>query len=87
MSDTTADKTSIVASDTFKGKIRAADDAPPAVVVLVGPPGYVGKQWLLTKPDMTIGRSDGLDMTVADGSLSRSHAKFILTPTDVQIVD
>ena len=86
MSDS-ADKTSIVASDTFKGKLRAADDAPPAVVVLVGPPGYVGKQWLITKPDMTIGRSDGLDMTVTDGSLSRSHAKFIVTPMEVQIVD
>lgn len=86
MSDS-ADKTSIVASDTFKGKLRAADDAPPAIVVLVGPPGYVGKQWLITKPDMTIGRSDGLDMTVTDGSLSRSHAKFIVSPLEVQIVD
>lgn len=86
MSDN-ADKTSIVASDTFKGKLRAADDAPPAVVILVGPPGYVGKQWLITKPDMTIGRSDGLDMSVSDGSLSRSHAKFILARQEVQIVD
>ncbi len=87
MSDTAADKTNIVASDTFKGKLRAADDAPPAIVVLVGPPGYVGKQWLITKPDMTIGRGDGLDITVTDVSLSRSHAKFILTATHVQIVD
>ena len=87
MSDTAADKTSIVASDTFKGKLRAADDSPPAVVILVGPPGYVGKQWLITKTDMTIGRSDGIDMSVTDASLSRSHAKFILTSTDVQIVD
>jgi two-component system cell cycle response regulator len=82
-----ADKTSIVASDTFKGKLRAANDAPPAIVVLVGPPGYVGKQWLITKPDMTIGRGDGLDMTVTDASLSRTHAKFIVTLSDVQIVD
>jgi len=86
MSDT-SDKTSIVSSDTFKGKLRAADDAPPAIVVLVGPPGYVGKQWLITKPDMTIGRGDGLDMTVTDTSLSRSHAKFIINTTDIQIVD
>ncbi len=86
MSDS-ADKTSIVASDTFKGKLRAADDAPPAVVILVGPPGYVGKQWLITKPDMTIGRADGIDMSVTDASLSRSHAKFIVNATDVQIVD
>ena len=31
----TADKTSIVASETFKGKLRAADEAPPAIIVLV----------------------------------------------------
>jgi two-component system, cell cycle response regulator len=86
MSDT-SDKTSIVASETFKGKLRAADDAPPAVVVLVGPPGFVGKQWLLTKPDMTIGRSEGLDMTVADVSLSRTHAKFLLANSEVMIID
>ncbi len=86
MSDS-ADKTSIVASDTFKGKLRAANEAPPAIVVLVGPPGYVGKQWLITKPDMTIGRGDGLDMTVTDVSLSRTHAKFIISLADIQIVD
>ncbi len=86
MSDS-GDKTSIVASDTFKGKLRAANEAPPAIVVLVGPPGYVGKQWLITKPDMTIGRGDGLDMTVTDISLSRTHAKFIISIADIQIVD
>ena len=86
MSDT-ADKTSIVASDTFKGKIRAADDAPPSIVLLVGPPGHAGKQWLLKKSDMTIGRADGVEISIPDSSLSRSHAKIIVTPTDVQIVD
>jgi len=36
------EKTSIVASDTFKGRLREADDAPPALLILIGPPGYVG---------------------------------------------
>lgn len=82
-----ADKTSIVASDTFKGKLRAADDAPPALIVIIGPPGYIGKQWLITKPEMVIGRADGIDITVSDSSLSRTHAKVILSGTDVQIID
>ena len=56
MSDT-SDKTSVISTETFKGKLKAADEAPPAIVVLVGPQGYVGKQWLLTRTDMTIGRS------------------------------
>lgn len=86
MSDT-ADKTSIISTETFKGKLKAADDAPPAVVVLVGPQGYVGKQWLITKSDMTIGRSVETELYVSDASLSRSHAKFEVSGNDVFILD
>ncbi|MFZ3230762.1 MAG: diguanylate cyclase [Pseudobdellovibrio sp.] len=82
-----AEKTSIVASETFKGKLRAADEAPPAIIVLVGPPGYVGKQWLLTKTDLTIGRSIESDVYVSDVSLSRSHAKFVVVGSEVSILD
>jgi len=86
-SETVADKTSIVSTETFKGKLRAADEVPPAVIVLVGPAGYVGKQWLLTKDNMTIGRSVECDVYILDNSLSRSHAKFIIAPTGVSILD
>lgn len=87
MSENTSDKTSIVSSDTFKGKMRAADDVPPAIVVLVGPVGYVGKQWLITKNEMVVGRANETEISVADTSLSRSHAKFVLSGMDVFIVD
>jgi two-component system, cell cycle response regulator len=86
MSDV-AEKTSIVSSETFKGRLRAADEAPPAIIVLVGPPGYIGKQWLLTKTDLTIGRSVESDIYVSDVSLSRAHAKFIVVGSDVSILD
>lgn len=86
MSDT-ADKTSIISTETFKGKLKAADDAPPAVVVLVGPQGYVGKQWLITKNDMTIGRSVETELYISDASLSRSHAKFEVAGNDIFILD
>lgn len=87
MSTDAAEKTSIVSSETFKGRLRAADDAPPAVIVLVGPPGYIGKQWLLTKTDLTIGRSVESDVYISDNSLSRAHAKFIVVGSDVSILD
>ncbi len=83
----TADKTSIVASETFKGKLRAADEAPPAIIVLVGPTGYVGKQWLLTKTDLTIGRSVESDIYISDASISRAHAKFVVAGSEVSILD
>lgn len=87
MSDNTSEKTSIVSSETFKGKLKAADDAPPAIVVLVGPAGYIGKQWLLTKTDMTIGRSVETELYISDASLSRSHARLEVDGNDVFLVD
>jgi two-component system cell cycle response regulator len=87
MSSDVADKTSIISTETFKGKLKAADDAPPAIVVLVGPTGYVGKQWLITRSDMTIGRSVETEVYVSDASLSRSHAKFEVVGNDIYILD
>lgn len=74
-------------SETFKGALKQADDAPPALVCLVGPTESVGKQWLITKPDMTIGRSPDCDIYIADSSLSRSHAKIVQTGFDIVIMD
>lgn len=85
--DNTSEKTSVIASETFKGKLRQADDTPPAVIILVGPTGYVGKQWLLTKTDLTIGRSVESEIYISDNSLSRSHAKLIVTGNEVSIID
>lgn len=74
-------------SDTFRGALKQADDAPPALICLVGPTESVGKQWLVSKPDMTIGRSPDCDIFIADASLSRSHAKIIQAGFDVTIMD
>jgi diguanylate cyclase (GGDEF)-like protein len=82
-----ADKTSIVASDTFKGRMKAADDAPPAVVILIGPPGYVGKQWTLATNDVVIGRSVDCPIFVDDRSVSKNHARFNVVGADVTVVD
>ncbi|MGZ3725158.1 MAG: diguanylate cyclase [Pseudobdellovibrio sp.] len=82
-----SDKTSVISTETFKGKLKAADEAPPAVVVLVGPVGYVGKQWLLTRSDMAIGRSVESEIYISDSSLSRSHAKFEVAGSDIFIID
>ncbi len=88
MSDeSVSDKTSIVSSDTFKGKMRAADEVPPAIVILVGPPGYVGKQWLINKNEIVVGRANEVEVSISDNSLSRQHAKFVTSGLDVLIVD
>jgi two-component system cell cycle response regulator len=81
------EKTSVVQSDTFKGRLQAANEAPPVLVILVGPQGYVGKQFAITKTDLVIGRSVECDIFIDDKSISRSHAKLVLQSTDVAIID
>ncbi len=81
------EKTSIVASDTFRGRLQAADGVPPAIVVLIGPPGYVGKQYPITANDIVIGRSVESQVYIDDKSLSRSHAKFAVNGSEVSIID
>lgn len=81
------EKTSIVSSDTFKGKLKEADDVPPAIVVLIGPPGYVGKQYPINANDIVIGRSVESQVYIDDKSLSRSHAKFAVNGGDVSVID
>jgi diguanylate cyclase (GGDEF)-like protein len=82
-----SEKTSVVSSDTFKGRIQAADSAPPVVVVLIGPPGYVGKQYPISSNDIVIGRSVETQVYIDDKSLSRSHAKFAVVAGEVSIID
>lgn len=82
-----SEKTSVVTSDTFKGRIQAADGAPPVIVVLIGPPGYVGKQYPISSNDIVIGRSVETQVYIDDKSLSRSHAKFAIVGSEVSIID
>lgn len=82
-----SEKTSVVSQDTFKGRIQAADSAPPVIVVLIGPPGYVGKQYPISSNDIVIGRSVETQVYIDDKSLSRSHAKFAIVGSEVSIID
>ncbi len=82
-----SEKTSVVSQDTFKGRIQAADSAPPVIVVLIGPPGYVGKQYPISSNDIVIGRSVETQVYIDDKSLSRSHAKFAIVGAEVSIID
>lgn len=81
------EKTSVVTSETFKKGMSEADKAPPVVVILIGPTGYVGKQYPIATNEVIMGRSVECGIFVDDRSLSRSHAKFVVTQGEVFIVD
>jgi two-component system cell cycle response regulator len=85
-SDDISEKT-IISSDTFKKSLPPKDQAPPAIVMLWGPPAYQGKQWALIKSGMVIGRAAENDIFIDERSLSRAHAKFEIFPDQVRIID
>jgi diguanylate cyclase (GGDEF)-like protein len=82
-----SDKTSVLPSDTFKLRIAQAGQAPPAIVLLVGPAASVGRQWPLEDTDRIIGRAPNAHVFVDDRSVSKFHAKLVLSAGDVSIID
>jgi diguanylate cyclase (GGDEF)-like protein len=82
-----SEKTSIVNSDTFSGRMRQADEAPPALVVLMGPGSYVGKQFALEKSEYILGRSHECSIQIDDKSVSRNHARIQVVGGEVSISD
>jgi two-component system cell cycle response regulator len=81
------DKTSVVQSDTFKVRIAQAGESPPCLVLLVGPANEVGRQWPIESSDYVIGRSHMANVHVQDGSVSKSHAKLVMSNGEVTIID
>ncbi len=82
-----SDKTSILPSDTFKLRLAQAGQAPPSVVMLVGPASSVGRQWPLENTDLILGRAASCYICVDDRSMSKSHAKVLVAGGDVSIMD
>ncbi len=81
------EKTSIVKGDTFRVRMAQVTKAPPCLVMLEGPAGYVGKQWPIDKADLIIGRSMNSTIFVDDRSVSKSHAKVSIANDEVHILD
>jgi len=83
---TDPDKT-VVAVDTFKGKLDQAKDIPPSIVLLAGPIEQMGKQWFLNKAQMSVGRGHDCDIFVDDKSVSKVHCQLLVAGQNVSIFD
>jgi two-component system, cell cycle response regulator len=84
--DDTNEKTMVASDTTLKKELLRHDSAPPMLVVLMGPPGYQGKQWALTDA-FVIGRAIESNVFIDDKSLSRSHARIDIKGNKVYVVD
>lgn len=81
------DKTSVVQSETFKVRLAQAGQAPPSLILLVGPANAIGRQWPIEDTDRILGRAASAHVSVDDRSVSKSHCKLILSSGDVSIID
>ena len=81
------DKTSVLQSDTFKLRLAQAGQAPPSLVMLVGPVASVGRQWPIEDTDRVIGRAPNAAVFVDDKSVSKFHAKLVMAGGDVSVID
>lgn len=84
--DDTNEKTMVASDTTLKRELLRSDSAPPVLVVLMGPPGYQGKQWALTDA-FVIGRAIESQVFIDDKSLSRAHARIDIKENKVYVVD
>lgn len=80
------EKTSIVSGDTIRKGLQESE-APPMLIVLVGPSSYIGKQWTLSESEHVVGRSVESQIFIDDKSVSRAHAKFVVYNNEVSIID
>lgn len=81
------EKTSVVSSETFKIRMSEAKNAPPALVLLMGPSHLIGKQWSIEKTEYVIGRSPDSPIFVEDRSVSKRHAAILHSGSEVFITD
>ncbi len=84
--DSFFEKTVVATDTTLKKHATTLDSAPPALVILVGPSGYTGKQWPIME-DRVIGRAVESGIFIDDRSLSRAHAKVEIIEGHIQIQD
>jgi two-component system, cell cycle response regulator len=87
MSEDRLDKTNVVDGDTLKIRLDEVRKAPPALILLMGPTGLIGKQWPIDRADLLIGRDAVCDINIVEKSLSKRHAKIVKDGDEVSIVD
>ncbi len=84
--NTNAEEKTIVASGDTVKKQMPVDEAPPVLVVLLGPTAYQGKQFALADGHV-IGRANESKIYIDDRSLSRSHARVDIKGNEVTVID
>ncbi|MBI2602237.1 MAG: diguanylate cyclase [Deltaproteobacteria bacterium] len=78
-------KTVIADMSKIRKQPRASEKGSPSLIQYTG--NDVGKRFLLDKPQIKLGRSAESDITIAEGSVSRLHAKIFCEEDGVYLED
>lgn len=81
------DKTSVIQGDqeTLKKELQKAKEQEACLIIIRGTPQ--GHRFFLTQPEMILGRDPAADISVADQSISRKHAKLTKSGGKISISD
>ena len=76
-----------VGTDTRVYRRSSAPEAAPRLCIQAGPQGTAGREFVLDRPIMVIGRRADQDIVLNDSSVSRAHARLESAPGGVTLVD
>ena len=84
---TTNDKTAILGFDqeTINRELQKAKEQPACLILIRGTPQ--GHRYFISQDEMIIGRDPSADISIADQSISRKHAKIIREGAVIKIED
>jgi two-component system cell cycle response regulator len=85
--DESTDKTTVLLGDqsTLKAELQKAKEQEGCLIIIRGTPQ--GNRFFLTAPEMSIGRDPAAEISVADQSISRKHAKVTKEGANVRLTD
>ncbi len=78
--------TTIMSGHTLDRKLQELKMMSPALILLIGPLQMIGRQWILSKSEMLIGRGITSDIFIGERSISHTHCKVVLNSNDKKVL-
>ena len=79
--------TTVMSGHTLDLKLKELEMTSPALILLIGPLQMIGRQWILNKSEMLIGRGTTSDIFVSERSISHAHCKIIINNNGAFVED
>ena len=78
--------TTVMSGHTLDRKLQELKMMSPALILLIGPLQMIGRQWILSKSEMLIGRGTTSDIFISERSISHTHCKVTLDDDNKKVL-